>query len=131
MVKVDYTSANIPLSNLADGVTYEVTVIAIPVNGTAEDGQSTTLYFAKAAPRIGTVEAPQISVDPVSYVDGDVQYVNSDATVSWYAGGDVAGYHVTISDGSRNYVDQDTTRYLRVIRCASTNSWKARSIRSR
>ena len=114
--EVDYTSANIPLSNLADGVTYEVTVIAIPVNGTAEDGQSTTLYFAKAAPRIGTVEAPQISVDPVSYVDGDVQYVNSDATVSWYAGGDVAGYHVTISDGSQNYVDQDTSETAYTLR---------------
>ena len=58
--EVDYTSANIPLS---DGVTYEVTVIAIPVNGTAEDGQSTTLYFAKAAPQIGTVEAPLYQVD--------------------------------------------------------------------
>ena len=114
--EVDYTSANIPLSKLADGVTYEVTVIAIPVNGTAEDGQSTTLYFAKAAPQIGTVEAPQISVDPVSYVDGDVQYVNSDATVSWYAGGDVAGYHVTISDGSQNYVDQDTSETAYTLR---------------
>ena len=114
--QVDYTSTNIPLNNLADGVTYEVTVTAIPVNGTVEDGQTTTLRFAKAAPQIGTVEAPAISVEPVSYTDGDVQYINSDAQVRWSASGDVAGYHVTISDGNANYVDQDTSETAYTLR---------------
>ena len=60
--QVDYTSTNIPLSNLAEGVTYEVTVVAIPTNGTVEDGKSTTLYFAKAAP---VVEEPVVEEPPV------------------------------------------------------------------
>ena len=109
-------SLAVPLTNLGDGVTYEVTVTAIPVNGTVEDGQTTTLRFAKAAPQIGTVEAPAISVEPVSYTDGDVQYINSDAQVRWSASGDVAGYHVTISDGNANYVDQDTSETAYTLR---------------
>ena len=97
--QVDYTSTNIPLSNLADGVTYEVTVTAIPVNGTVEDGQTTTLRFAKAAPQIGTVEAPVISIDPSAEQDG-VYYVDTDFTISWSANGDVAGYFLRITDGN-------------------------------
>ena len=60
--QVDYTSTNVPLSNLAEGATYEVTVVAIPTNGTVEDGKSTTLYFAKAAP---VVEEPVVEEPPV------------------------------------------------------------------
>ena len=107
--QVDYTEMSYSPEQLVDGVTYEVTVTAIPTNGTVADGQSTTLYFMKAAPQVGTVGVPQVSVSPVSYVDGDVQYLNSDATVGWYADGDVAGYHLAISDGSQNLVDRDTT----------------------
>ena len=62
------------------------------------------------------MEAPAISIEPVSYTDGDVQYVNSDAQVRWSAGGDVAGYHVTISDGNANYVDQDTSETAYTLR---------------
>ena len=54
---VTETSLDFPLTNLADNVTYDVTITAIPTNGTVEDGQSTTLYFAKAAPQVGTVSA--------------------------------------------------------------------------
>ncbi len=102
--QVDYTSANVPLSNLAEGATYEVTVVAIPTNGTVEDGKSTTLYFAKAAPVIGTVEAPVISIEPGSAQDG-VYYVDSDFTISWSANGDVAGYFLRITDGNTNFAN--------------------------
>ena len=101
---MDYTSTNIPLSKLAEGVTYEVTVAAIPTNGTAEDGQSATLRFAKAAPVIGTVEAPVIRIEPGSMQDG-VYYVDSDFTISWSANGDVAGYFLRITDGNTNFAN--------------------------
>ena len=101
---MDYTSTNIPLSNLAEGVQYEVTVVAIPTNGTVEDGKSTTLYFAKAAPAIGTVETPVISIEPGSE-QGGVYYVDSDFTISWSANGDVAGYFLRITDGNTNFAN--------------------------
>ena len=46
--QVDYTEMSYSPEQLVDGVTYEVTVTAIPTNGTVADGQSTTLYFMKA-----------------------------------------------------------------------------------
>ena len=85
-------------------MTYEVTVVAIPTNGTVEDGQSATLRFAKAAPVIGTVEAPVISIEPGSAQDG-VYYVDSDFTISWSANGDVAGYFLRITDGNTNFAN--------------------------
>ena len=81
-------------------MTYDVTITAIPTNGTVEDGQSTTLYFAKAAPQVGTVSAPAISISPSGEQDG-VYYVDSDFTISWSAEGDVAGYHLYFTDALR------------------------------
>ena len=101
---VTETSLDFPLTNLADNVTYDVTITAIPTNGTVEDGQSTTLYFAKAAPQVGTVSAPAISISPTGEQDG-VYYVDSDFTISWSAEGDVAGYHLYFTDGTTDYAN--------------------------
>ena len=101
---VTETSLDFPLTNLADNVTYDVTITAIPTNGTVEDGQSTTLYFAKAAPQVGTVSAPAISISPSGEQDG-VYYVDSDFTISWSAEGDVAGYHLYFTDGTTDYAN--------------------------
>ena len=102
--QVDYSSTSISLSNLADGVTYEVTVTAIPVNGTVDDGQSATLRFAKAAPQVGVVDAPVISIDPSAEQDG-VYYVDSDFSISWSADGDVAAYFLRITDGNTDFAN--------------------------
>ena len=103
------TSYALSLDDLAEGATYQITVTAIPTNGTAEDGESATLSFARQpAPQVGTVDTPQIGIDPASYEDGGVYYVNADATISWYATGDVAGYHVRITDGQTDFINQDT-----------------------
>ena len=85
-------------------MTYEVTVTAIPVNGTVDDGQSATLRFAKAAPQVGVVDAPVISIDPSAEQDG-VYYVDSDFSISWSAGGDVAAYFLRITDGNTDFAN--------------------------
>ncbi len=103
------TSFALSLADLAEGATYQITVTAIPVNGTVEDGQSATLSFAREpAPQVGTVDAPQIGIDPVSYESGGVYYINSDTNITWYANGDVAGYYVLITDGETNFINQET-----------------------
>ena len=94
---------------MAEGATYQITVTAIPTNGTAEDGESATLSFARQpAPQVGTVDTPQIGIDPASYEDGGVYYVDADTTLFWGATGDVAGYHVRITDGQTDFINQDT-----------------------
>ena len=86
-----------------------MTVTAIPVNGTISDGKSATASFARAVPQIGTVETPEIYIDGAVSEEGGVKYFESDVSIQWYAAGDVAGYHVTISDGAGAIVDTDTT----------------------
>ena len=103
------TSYALSLDDLAEGATYQITVTAIPTNGTAEDGESATLSFARQpAPQVGTVDTPQIGIDPASYEDGGVYYVDADTTLFWGATGDVAGYHVRITDGQTDFINQDT-----------------------
>ena len=103
------TSYALSLDKMEEGITYQITVTAIPTNGTAEDGVSATLSFARQpAPQVGTVDTPQIGIDPASYEDGGVYYVDADTTLFWGATGDVAGYHVRITDGQTDFINQDT-----------------------
>ena len=102
-------SYTMSIGDMAEGATYTVTVTAIPVNGTISDGKSATASFARAVPQIGTVETPEIYIDGAVSEEGGVKYFESDVSIQWYAAGDVAGYHVTISDGAGAIVDTDTT----------------------
>ena len=104
------TSLTVPLGNLGADRVYEIVVTAIPENGTEADGQTASLRFARAPEPVGEVSAPQIAVSPVSYEDGGVQYLDSDATFTWSAEGDVAGYRVIMRDANTTYVDQQTAR---------------------
>ena len=105
------TSLTVKASDFLDGVTYRVTVTAIPEGGAAADGKSASVLLAKLEkiPEVGT---PAISVSgAVSQEDG-VYYADVDAlTITWSADNAVR-YGVYLYDSDQKVVNslQDTDK---------------------
>ena len=100
---------------------YTFTVIAIPENGSEENGLSSAvtlqLYTGQTATPspapVGNVDAPEITVNGHKELRDNVYYAGADAlTFSWSAKGDISGYEVeiTASDGTVFLESYSTTK---------------------
>jgi peptidoglycan hydrolase-like protein with peptidoglycan-binding domain len=100
------TSLTVKASDFLEGVTYRVTVTAIPAGGTAADGKSASVLLAKqvVTPEIGT---PVLSVSGAASQENGVYYAGTqDLTVSWSAD-NAAMYGVYLLDSGNNVINSE------------------------
>lgn len=105
-------------SNMKEGEIYTFLVYAIPVNGTIENAEMTSLQFALSETSLPDqspentpvpVVAPVLSFESVHEVIEDVSYVEGDEILlKWTSEGNVSGYYVEIHNSSKQ-IYADTT----------------------
>ena len=115
------TYIDVRVGTLTAGEIYEISVSAIPINGTAADWLTTVSYFALESappteaptatpkPTAVPVTTPVIDVGNIGYVDGGVSYVLGDTRISWHADGDLKTYHVRITDDTGREIVKSAT----------------------
>lgn len=100
------TSLTVQAADFLDGVTYRVTVTAIPAGGTAADGKSASVLLARQAstPEVGT---PVLSVSGAASQENGVYYAGTESlTVSWSAD-NAAKYGVYLLDSSNKVINSE------------------------
>ena len=123
---VTQTSMNLAADNFAEGAAYTLEIVAIPVNGTAENGASTRITLTRTAPAqpeqpaepeitpepqqpaepVYNVSAPVVNIEGSDAYDGVNCAFTGDLSVSWYAEGDVGSYDLYLYDQDGNVVSQ-------------------------
>ena len=118
------TSVNLAANNFAEGAAYTLEIVAIPVNGTAENGASTRITLTRTAPAqpeqpaepeitpepqqpaepVYNVSAPVVNIEGSDAYDGVNCAFTGDLSVSWYAEGDVGSYDLYLYDQDGNVV---------------------------
>ena len=109
-------SLGVDIDQLTTNVVYELSVTAIPANGSESDGVTALTWFMRvggSATEAPAASAPQISANTGS--ENGVYVFDGDVSFSWSAE-NAAGYYLTLSDAQGNPVRegnyQDTTLTL-------------------
>ena len=109
-------SLGVDIDQLTTNVVYELSVTAIPANGSESDGVTALTWFMRvggSATEAPAASAPQISANTGS--ENGVYVFDGDVSFSWSAE-NAAGYYLTLTDAQGNPVRegnyQDTTLTL-------------------
>ena len=109
-------SLGVDIDHLTTNVVYELSVTAIPANGSESDGVTALTWFMRvggSATEAPAASAPQISANTGS--ENGVYVFDGDVSFSWSAE-NAAGYYLTLTDAQGNPVRegnyQDTTLTL-------------------
>ena len=132
--EIQDTELSMGAYGFTEGMTYQVVICAVPVNGTEENGTRASITLMKKAAepvsepetqsdeptpepepepepetQVGQVSAPVVTVSGYTDFDGSVYYVGGeDLNISWYAEGDLAYYNVYLYDGEWNVINAAT-----------------------
>ena len=112
----DQTNVALQAENMREGVTYTLTVGAIPVNGTEADMVTSSASFIRPVratpvpteaptpvpqPTVAPIGKPVINLGGTAVQHEGVPYMIDNAfIISWNADGDVAGYYVYVENQS-------------------------------
>ena len=129
--EIQDTELSMGAYGFTEGMTYQVVICAVPVNGTEENGTRASITLMKKAAepvsepetqsdeptpepepepepetQVGQVTAPVVTVSGYTDFDGSIYYVGGeDLYFSWYAEGDVASYSIYLTDSSGNLIN--------------------------
>ncbi|MEE1201030.1 MAG: peptidoglycan-binding protein [Christensenellales bacterium] len=112
MEDTDQTSIEIPAANMTPGLIYEISVGAMPVNGSQSDMVWRSARFTvpkeepTPQPTVAPVSAPQINIDGTAYSQDGIPYLTGETVIfSWMSDGAVECYSVYISNSAGQNID--------------------------